>query len=37
MRVCLPLAVPRFEPFPGIRYDPARVELAAVVAEALSK
>jgi uncharacterized protein (DUF1015 family) len=24
--------VPRFEPFPGIRYDPARVELAAVVA-----
>src|SRR5258708_724340 len=30
--VCLPLAVPRFEPFRGIRYDPARVDLEAGVA-----
>jgi len=30
--MCLPSGVPRFEPFPGIRYDPARVDLDAVVA-----
>jgi uncharacterized protein (DUF1015 family) len=30
--LCQPLLVPRFEPFRGIRYDPRRVDVQAVVA-----